>query len=135
MIYIPSYTLPQIKEYFPDMSESTLRRFLLDRNVTRWKPTQREKMTHGPAEMLYSKKQVDNLRHPIVIQEEVRPKKSFIPDVVPIQFRLGNKISFWEGSYKWDGTVKEVMGNDTYKVFNNQIGHHLKRWFEVGLRK
>lgn len=44
----------------------------------------------------------------------------------------GQSVSFYEGSYKWEGKVTNCLGNDEYRVSSADLGGLRKKWFELG---
>ena len=133
-MFVQSYIFSEAKALFPNYSNSAFRTLLLENKVKFWRPGEGEHNRSNHAKLyLYDKLHIDFLLNPCIELPKGASFKRYCLDIVPIQFKSGDKVSFWEGSYKWDGTVKGVMENDTYKVFNSQIGNHNKRWFELAL--
>jgi len=133
---IQSYIFSEAKALFPHYSNSAFRTILLENRVKSWSPNEGENYRSNHQKfLLYDKLHIDFLLNPNIELPKGISFKLYNMDIYPIQFTQGDNVSFWEGSYKWEGKVKEVLKNDTYKVHNPQIGHHFKRWFELGIIK
>ena len=143
MTITPSYTLKQIAEKFPNLSDSGLRLMLLKNHVKGWKPQPYEKEGYRGTGMFYEKRHIDFLVNPTLekfVRNETaddipanhyleRPIKPF--DIIPTTYDINEYVTFYEGSYKWRGTVADIT-KEGYVVNSSEIGKVFKKWFELG---
>ena len=133
MIDTPHYTLNQIIAKFPIIpSKWTLRRYLREHNVKEWKPTFVEKKGLFHNVIFYDKNDIDKLVKPVsprlIFNEQPVKKVSDVPINV---YSVGESVTFYEGSFKWKGTVQDIT-KDGYVVNSDGIGRVTKKWFELG---
>lgn len=127
---VPSYTFRQIKELLPDLHDNAIYKLIAENKVKRWTPNQYENQNVRNG-YLYDKFHIDYIVNPnITLPAGISFKSN--GDIKPRQYKLGEKVSFWDGRNKFNGMVVEVKRDNVYKVYSVGIGRFELEWFLLG---
>lgn len=121
---IAYYTFKELKSILGAEKDSDVHKWLLGKKIDRWGTgAGRVRIT------AYNRYHIDEyLGFPLPKEYKGRT----VHDIIVRIYAVGENVSYYEGSYKWNGKVVEVLANDTYRVFNSDLGNLTKRWFELG---
>ena len=81
----------------------------------------------------YEQETVNQLKKIHLKPTLVDSKPKNMNDVVPPIYKKGDSVNFYQGRYKFTGTVKRSLKGDSYRVDSAEIGCIDLRWFEINL--